>query len=197
MKSTMMVADAMMVAVLPAAAVLPAEADAAAAEAAAAAAAAEGAVVAVAAAVVVVAAAAAAVDASTAAHARANAHGHVHTHCTCRSESVPGCMVAQHFYRRKRRRVHVMRKWRGKTMVEEEKMSLVWKKVEVLKILRFFATFFRRREPPLLVILISLEWGPLTVLMRVYRPRETKEAKDETRQKNEYVSYPFCQNRVP
>ena len=83
-------------------------------------------------------------------------------------------------------------------MVEEEEMSLVWKKVEVLKILRFFATFFRRREPLLLVILISLEWALLTVLMRVANwTRERKEAKDEIKQKNESMSNPFCQNRVP
>ena len=71
-------------------------------------------------------------------------------------------------------------------MVEEEKMSLVWKKVEVLKILRFFATFFRRREPPLLVILISLEWGPLAALVF--------EDEDETGQKDESMSNPFRQN---
>ena len=64
-------------------------------------------------------------------------------------------------------------------MVEEEEMSLVWKKVEVLKILRFF---FRRREPLLLVILISLEWASLIVLMR------GKE--DETGQKDESMSNP-------
>ena len=68
-------------------------------------------------------------------------------------------------------------------MVEEEVMSLVWKKVEVLKILRFFATFFRRREPLLLVILISLEWASLSVLMRWQD--------DETGQKDESMSYPF------
>ena len=71
-------------------------------------------------------------------------------------------------------------------MVEEEEMSLVWKKVEVLKILRFF---FRRREPLLLVILISLEWASLIVLMRG--------EEDETGQKDESMSNPFCQNRVP
>ena len=65
-------------------------------------------------------------------------------------------------------------------MVEEEEMSLVWKKVEVLKILRFF---FRRREPLLLVILISLEWASLSVLMRWQD--------DETGQKDESMSYPF------
>ena len=64
-------------------------------------------------------------------------------------------------------------------MVEEEEMSLVWKKVEVLKILRFF---FRRREPLLLVILISLEWASLIVLMR--------EKEDETGQKDESMSNP-------
>ena len=64
-------------------------------------------------------------------------------------------------------------------MVEEEEMSLVWKKVEVLKILRFF---FRRREPLLLVILISLEWASLIVLMRG--------EEDETGQKDESMSNP-------
>ena len=64
-------------------------------------------------------------------------------------------------------------------MVEEEEMSLVWKKVEVLKILRFF---FRRRQPLLLVIPISLEWASLIVLMR------GKE--DETGQKDESMSNP-------
>ena len=69
-------------------------------------------------------------------------------------------------------------------MVEEkERMSLVWKRVEVLKILRFFATFFRRREPLLLVILISLEWASLSVLMRGNE--------DETGQKDESMSNPF------
>ena len=65
-------------------------------------------------------------------------------------------------------------------MVEEEEMSLVWKKVEVLKILRFF---FRRREPLLLVILISLEWASLIVLMRG--------EEDETGQKDESMSNPL------
>ena len=65
-------------------------------------------------------------------------------------------------------------------MVEEEEMSLVWKKVEVLKILRFF---FRRREPLLLVILISLEWASLSVLMRGNE--------DETGQKDESMSNPL------
>ena len=51
-------------------------------------------------------------------------------------------------------------------MVEEEKMSLDWKKVEVSKILRFFGQRPQRREPLLLVILISLGWALLTVLMR-------------------------------
>ena len=67
-------------------------------------------------------------------------------------------------------------------MVEEEEMSLVWKKVEVLKILRFF---FRRREPLLLVILISLEWASLIVLMRG--------EEDETGQKDESMSNPLRQ----
>ena len=65
-------------------------------------------------------------------------------------------------------------------MVEEEEMTLVWKKVEVLKILRFF---FRRREPLLLVILISLEWASLCVLMRGNE--------DETGQKDESMSNPL------
>ena len=62
-------------------------------------------------------------------------------------------------------------------MVEEEKMSLVWKKVEGLE------TLFRRREPLLLVILISLEWGLQAALVfedetlrrrqRYYRPAPT------------------------
>ena len=68
-------------------------------------------------------------------------------------------------------------------MVEEKKMSLVRKKVEISKILRFLWTFLRRREPLLLVIPISLEWASLSVLMRWQD--------DETGQKDESMSYPF------
>ena len=134
-------------------------------------------------AVAAAAVAAAAADAAAAAAAAAVADAAVAA--AADAAVAAGDAVAQHFYRRKRRRVHVMRKWRGKTMVEEEKMSLVWKKVEVLKILRFFATFFRRREPLLLVIPISLEWALLTVLMRGN--------KDEIRQKDESMSNPLRQ----
>ena len=72
-------------------------------------------------------------------------------------------------------------------MVEEEKMSLVRKKdSKESKVLRFLATFFQRREPLLLVILISLEWASLAALVF--------EDEDETGQKDESMSNPFRQN---
>ena len=79
----------------------------------------------------------------------------------------------------------------GVTTVGEGKMSLVWKKVEVSKILRFFGQRPRRREPLLLVILISLERA-LLIVMVVFENNVWCE--DETRQKDESMSNPLYQN---